>query len=66
MTPRLYWKWRTHRRRWRDRGEHQTSAWALWWLGWHAGWIGLCIVREHWGWRFVIGPWHICGHAPDA
>ena len=55
-------KWNRHRRRWRDRHEHQTSAWAHWWLGIHLGWAGLGIVRETWGWRIMLGPWHFCGH----
>jgi hypothetical protein len=55
-------KWRVHRLRWRDRHEHQTGPWAHWWAGIDLGWCGLGVVRERWGWRIMLGTWHLCGH----
>jgi hypothetical protein len=41
---------------------HQTSSWAYWWIGIDLGWAGLGVVRETWGWRIMLGPWHFCRH----
>lgn len=60
MTHRIKWMW--HRRRWRDRRFYNTSPWARWWAGVDFAWCGLGVVRESWGWRIMLGPWHLCGH----
>ena len=60
MTRRIKWRW--HRFRWRDRIAFSASTQARWWVGFHFGWWGLGVIRHFWGWRIMLGPWHLCGH----
>jgi hypothetical protein len=53
-------EWQWHRRRWRDR-QMLATAGAWWFVGVDIGWFGLGVVRELWGWRIMLGIWHLCG-----
>jgi hypothetical protein len=38
-----------------------ATAGAWWFVGVDIGWFGLGVVRELWGWRIMLGMWHLCG-----
>ena len=35
------------------------SAWPKWYIGWSCGRYGLGVVRETWGWRIMLGWFHL-------
>lgn len=38
----------------------QCSAWPRWIAGISNGRFGFGVIRERWGWRFMLGPWDAC------
>jgi hypothetical protein len=65
MKPKIKWRW--HKTAgYALRHECTTSAWAKWYAGIDLGWAGLGVVRESWGWRIMLGIYHLCGHIKNT
>jgi len=48
---------------WYKRDKNSScSAWPWWYVGFCCGRYGLGVVRETWGWRFMLGRIDYCVH----